>query len=274
MAQVDLNCDMGESFGIYKMGRDEDILPWITSANVACGFHAGDPMVMDRTVALAAANGVEVGAHPGFPDLMGFGRRTMECSPEEIRNYVIYQVGAAQGFCRAYGVKLQHVKVHGSLYNLSVRDESIFRVIAEAVAALEPSLLLVTLAGKHAEWMIQVAGEIGIPIALEGFPDRAYAGDGTLISRRLPGAVIEDPEKVAQRAVQMVSQGSVTAVEGTVVPLSVDTLCIHGDNPRAVTLAESIRKALDAQGVEVLPMSRMIQRCMPRESVLESRLRK
>lgn len=257
MAQVDLNCDMGESFGAYTMGMDEEVLPHITSANIACGFHAGDPQVLDRTVKMAGSFGVGIGAHPGFPDLMGFGRRNMDCTLEEIRNYVIYQVGAVQAFCKVHGLRLQHVKPHGSLYNMSVGNEGIARAIVEAVASVDPGLILVALAGKAAGVMERIAGESGVRLALEAFPDRAYTAEGTLVSRRLPGAVIEDPLEASERAVRMAAEGCIMAADGTPIPLKVHTLCVHGDNPAAVDLVRTIRTALETSGVQVLPMGSM-----------------
>lgn len=257
MAQVDINCDMGESFGTYRIGADERIIRYISSANIACGFHAGDPVVMNRTFLLAATHGVEVGAHPGFPDLMGFGRRNLDCSLEEIRNYVIYQVGAALAFCRVHGVKLQHVKPHGSLYNMSVGNEEVARTMAEAVASVDSNLILVTLAGRHGELMTRIAARTGIRIAMEAFPDRAYTPDGHLASRRIPGAVIENPEQVVERAVRMASEGCVISLDGSSIPLRAHTLCVHGDNHGAVELAAGIREALEAGGIAVVPMGKM-----------------
>lgn len=256
---VDINCDMGESFGAYTIGMDEAVLAHISSANIACGFHAGDPMVLDRTVAMAAAKGVGVGAHPGFPDLMGFGRRNMQCSNAEVRNYVIYQVGAVQAFCRAHGVALQHVKPHGGLYNMAVEDEALARTIAEAVAAVDKGLLLVALAGANAARVRAMAAQVGLQVCFEAFPDRAYTARGTLVSRRKPGAVIEDPQTVAQRALMMAAEGKVVAEDGSVLELAVDTLCVHGDNPAAVELTRTIRQSLLDNGVGVAPMAEIVR---------------
>ena len=251
MAQVDLNCDMGESFGVYTLGMDAEVIRHITSANIACGYHAGDPDVMQKTVKMAAQHGVAVGAHPAFPDLLGFGRRNMECTPEEITNYIIYQVGALQAFCKANGVRLQHVKPHGSLYNTAVGDERIARAIAQAVARVDPDLFLVALAGKQAELIQRIGRESGVRVVFEAFPDRAYTREGTLVSRKLPGAVISDPEEVADRALRMAAEGTVLAVDGSELNMGVQTLCVHGDNPAAVALVRKIRERLSGAQITV-----------------------
>ena len=253
--KIDINCDMGESFGAYTLGADETVIGSITSANIACGFHAGDPQIMGRTVKLAVQHGVAIGAHPGFPDLMGFGRRNMECGGEEIEDYLIYQIGALQAFCTAYGTSLCHVKPHGALYNMAVGNESLVRSIARAIARVDTSLFMVALAGTKADRMAAIAGEEGITTLFEAFPDRAYTAEGTLVSRRLPGAVINDPEEAAGRAVRMAVDGEVIAIDGTRVPLKAHTLCLHGDNPNGVALAAAIRGRLEAAGVAVAPMT-------------------
>lgn len=252
--QIDLNCDMGESFGAYTLGMDEAIIASISSANIACGFHAGDPQVMSHTVKLAVERGVAVGAHPGFPDLMGFGRRNMECKEAEIEAYLIYQIGALQAFCKAHGARLCHVKPHGALYNMAVGNEPMVRSIARAIASVDSSLFMVTLAGAKADRMAAIAAESGVTCRFEAFPDRAYTPDGALVSRRLPGAVIHDPEIAAERAVRMAIDGVVAASDGTLVPLEVHTLCVHGDNPNGVALAANIRHSLEVAGVDVRPM--------------------
>nr|NIV35752.1 5-oxoprolinase subunit PxpA [Anaerolineae bacterium] len=209
--RIDLNCDVGESHGAYRIGADEALMPWITSANVACGYHAGDPLVMDRTVRLAVQCGVGIGAHPGYPDLLGFGRRQMQLSPEEIENYVLYQVGALGAFVRSAGAKLAHVKPHGALYNAAAKDIEMARAIARGVARVRSDLILVGLAGSV---LIEAAQEAGLRVAREGFADRAYNPDGTLRSRKLPGAVIEEPAMAAERAVRIARNGSVVAYAG------------------------------------------------------------
>jgi UPF0271 protein len=254
MRTIDLNCDMGESFGAYKLGMDAEVIKHITSANIACGWHAGDPMVMSRTVKMAVDNGVGVGSHPGFPDLLGFGRRNMDCTPDEIRNYIIYQIGALSGFCAAHGVKMQHVKPHGNLYLTAVENEGVATAIAEAIVAVDPSLRYVALAGSKGALMTKIGEKVGLKVVYEAFPDRAYTVDGNLVSRRTPGAVISDPHHVAERALKMAKEGKVTAIDGTEIDLHAETLCVHGDNPTAVELVKNIRALLNAEGVTVKPM--------------------
>jgi 5-oxoprolinase (ATP-hydrolysing) subunit A len=251
---IDLNCDMGESFGAYKLGLDEEVIKYISSANIACGWHAGDALVMNRTVRMAKTHGVGVGAHPGYPDLQGFGRRYMDCTADEIRNYVIYQIGALMGFCAANGVKMRHVKPHGMLYNTAVENERVATAIAEAIVSVDPSLMLVALAGPKGAWISDIGDKSGLKIVYEAFPDRAYTPEGTLLSRRLPGAVISDPREVAERALKMAAEGKVTAVDGTDVRINVQTLCVHGDNPAALELVKGVRSRLESEGVSVKPM--------------------
>ena len=251
---IDLNCDMGESFGAYKIGLDEEVIKHITSANIACGWHAGDPMVMDKTVKMAVEHGVGIGAHPGYPDLLGFGRRNMDCLPDEIRNYITYQIGALQAFCVVHGTKLSHVKPHGNLYNTAVENESVARAIAEAVVSVSPDLIYVALAGAGGETVSRIGKALGLKVAYEAFADRAYTPEGTLVSRRQPGAVIKDREKVAERVLMMAKEGKVIAVDGTEIPLAAQTICVHGDTPGAVDLIKAIRERLEAEGIEVRPM--------------------
>ncbi|MBI5584301.1 MAG: 5-oxoprolinase subunit PxpA [Deltaproteobacteria bacterium] len=250
---IDINCDMGESFGAYKIGEDEKIIEYITSANIACGFHAGDPVVMEKTVKLAKDHGVGVGAHPGFPDLLGYGRRMMETCPGEVQQYVLYQVGALAAFCRAHQVAMQHLKPHGALYNLAARDEKTAAEVIGAVQAYDPELILVVLAGSR---LAELAEKEGLKIAREVFPDRAYLEDGRLAPRSLPGAVVHDPEQVRRRVVKLIAEGALTSIDGKEVPLQADTLCIHGDTPGAWKLAQTIREALDEAGISVAPLSR------------------
>jgi UPF0271 protein len=253
MKRIDINCDMGESFGAYRLGMDDEVIRYVSSANIACGFHAGDPTVMNRTVKLARENGVGVGAHPGYPDLAGFGRRNMECTPEEVRDDVIYQIAALAGFCGVHGVKLQHVKPHGSLYNMCVGNESLSRAVAEAIAAVDKSLLWVTLAGAQAGLARRIAVEAGIHVVFEAFPDRGYTPDGKLAARKLPGAVITDPHLAAEQALRMAS-GFVIALDGTRIDMEVQTLCVHGDNPSAVDHVKTIRQTLETEGLTIVPM--------------------
>jgi UPF0271 protein len=242
--KLDLNCDLGESFGRYRLGEGAAIMEWITSANVACGFHAGDPQVMARTVALAVRHGVAVGAHPGYPDLQGFGRRAMGLTPEEIEAVVLYQLGALVAFTRANEVPLVHVKPHGALYNLVAQDRPAADAVASAVKAFNPDLVLVGLAGSV---LIDAGWDAGLQVASEGFPDRAYLPDGQLMPRNLPGAVITEPGAVAENALRLAREG--IDVDGRRVP--VETLCLHGDNLEAVRNARAVRQALENAGIEI-----------------------
>ncbi|MDP2971305.1 MAG: 5-oxoprolinase subunit PxpA [Deltaproteobacteria bacterium] len=252
--QIDLNSDVGESFGAYKLGLDEEVIPHLTSANIACGFHAGDPAVMRKTVSLAKQYGVEVGAHPGFPDLIGFGRRNIDATLEEIQDYVIYQTGALQAFTISQGLKLQHMKAHGALYNMAVANPKIWEAMAEAICRVDKEIILVALASSNNESLLDMGKRYGIRIAFEAFPDRAYREDGSLVSRREKGAVIEDHEIVAQRALKMALEGKVIAIDGTEIDLWADTLCVHGDNPAAVQMVKRIREELKKSGVNVISM--------------------
>jgi UPF0271 protein len=256
--QIDINSDVGESFGIYKLGLDEEVIPHITSANIACGFHAGDPGVMRKTVVLAKRHGVEVGAHPGFPDLIGFGRRNVDATLEEIQDYVLYQTGALMGFAQSQGVRLQHVKAHGSLYNMAVANSRIWETMAEAVAKVDRDIILVVLACSKRESLLDIGKRHAIRIAFEAFPDRAYNKDGSLVSRREKGAVIHDHEIVAKRGLRMALEGKVVALDGTEIELKADTLCVHGDNPAAVDMVKKIRQELKDAGVAVTPMKNFI----------------
>jgi UPF0271 protein len=251
---MDLNCDMGESFGAYKLGLDEEVIKYITSANIACGWHAGDPMVMDKTVKMAVENKVGVGAHPAFPDLLGFGRRNMDCLPEEITNYVVYQIGALKAFCDVHGTTMRHVKPHGNLYLMAVENETVAKAVAEAIVSVDPALVFVALAGAKGELMRRIGQEVGLKVAYEAFPDRAYTPEGTLVSRREPGAVIKDVSEVADRALKMSKEGKVVAIDGTEISLAVQTLCVHGDTPGAVNLVKQIRELLEGEGIKVKPM--------------------
>ena len=255
MPTIDLNCDMGESFGVYKLGRDEDVIEHVSSVNIACGWHAGDALVMNRSVKLAVDHGVGVGAHPSYPDLMGFGRRNMSCTLEEIRNYVIYQIGALSAFCAANGVTMQHVKAHGTLYLTAVENEAVATAVAEAIVSVDPGLLFVALAGPKGALMAGIGEELGLKVVREAFPDRAYTAEGTLASRSLRGTVISDPEKVAERALKMAKEGRVIAIDGTEIDLQAHTLCVHGDNASAVDVVKTVRGLLESEGIAVKPMS-------------------
>lgn len=251
MIKVDLNCDLGESFGHYQLGMDEDIIPLITSANVACGFHASDPVEMEKTVTLAHSSGVAVGAHPGFPDLVGFGRRNMNLSPKEVRAIMLYQMGALSAFCRENGVPMQHVKPHGALYNMAARDEKLAEAICEAIAEFDDNLILLALSGSC---MLKAAKKKGIRAASEVFADRAYEEDGTLVARSKPGAMIEDETLAIRRVVHMVKEGQVESITGKVIPIQADSICVHGDNKKALFFVQKIREALLAEGVALVPL--------------------
>jgi UPF0271 protein len=250
---IDLNSDVGESFGNYKLGLDEDVIPLISSANIACGYHAGDPAVMRQTVALARTHGVGLGAHPGLPDLVGFGRRNMDVTLEEIRDFVTYQIGALQAVAALQGARLQHVKPHGALYNMAVKTPEIWGAVAEVMAKLDERLILFVLAGPDRQELQAIGRRRGIRIAFEFFADRAYNSDGTLVSRKLPGAVIHDNDVVAAKVVKLVKEGKVKTVDGSEIELQAETICVHGDNPKAVALVRQIRETLDAAGVAVKP---------------------
>ena len=256
--KIDINCDMGESFGAYKLGLDEEVIKYITSANIACGYHAGDPLVMERTVSLAKNYGVSPGAHPGFPDLMGFGRRNIDATLAEIKGYVTYQIGALQAFVNAQGLKVEHVKPHGALYLMAVEDEKISEAVVEAIKNVDKDLIFIALAGAKGEKMTKIGERIGLRVAYEAFPDRAYTPEGTLVSRRQPGAVIKDPDVVAQRALKMAKEGKVVAIDGTEINLRPETLCVHGDTPGAVNLVKKIRQTLTEENVEVIPLSEFV----------------
>lgn len=250
--RIDLNCDMGEGFGRYVIGNDEAVMPLVSSANVACGFHASDPSTMLRTVKLAKEYGVAVGAHPSFPDRVGFGRREMSASPAEIRDDVMYQLGALMAFCKAEGVPLRHVKPHGALYNLAARAIEVATAIAAAVRSVDPSLVLVGLCGSA---MAAAARDAGLKFAAEAFADRGYGKDGRLVSRREHGAVLDDPGVVAERVVRMVRDGEVTTVEGAVLSIDPKTVCVHGDTPGAVELLRAVRRRLEMEKIGVKSFS-------------------
>lgn len=248
MRRIDLNCDVGESFGAWTLGADADVMSSVTSANIACGFHAGDPGVMKRTVRLARDAGVAVGAHPGLPDLAGFGRREMQVTAEEAHDLVVYQIGALAAVARAEGVRLEHVKPHGALYNMAARDRRLAAAIAAAVQSVDDSLVLFGLAGST----LLAAGEAaGLRVASEVFADRAYEPDGSLVSRTKEGAVVHDPSVVIERAIAMACDGQVTATDGSRVGLRADTICVHGDTPGAANLARQLRRALEEAGIAV-----------------------
>ena len=248
MKKIDLNCDMGDSYGAWKMGADADVMPFITSANVACGFHAGDPATIRRTVRLAVDHGVAVGAHPSLPDLMGFGRRTMRISPQEMYDLVVYQAGAVEAFARAAGVRLHHVKCHGALYNMAAVDEGLSDAMVRAVADLGAGVMLYALSNSAT---MKIAKSKNILVAGEVFADRGYCDDGTLAPRDQPGGMIEDAPASVKQALAMIEEGTVTSLSGKKVPVAADTLCLHGDQPGAVAFAQALRKAFAEKGIQV-----------------------
>ncbi|WP_373893415.1 LamB/YcsF family protein [Virgibacillus natechei] len=247
--RMDLNCDMGESFGAYTIGADERLLEHITSANIACGSHAGDPHVMDKTVRLAKKYGVAVGAHPGFPDIAGFGRRMIDFSPDEIYRFVVYQIGALQAFCYIHDVKMQHVKPHGALYNLAVHDSRAADAIARAVYDLDSNLILYGLAGSE---LLAAGRARGLRVVSEVFADRTYQPDGSLTPRKQEDALIEDVNVAVKQVEQMIRDGVVEAANGEFVEIEADTVCVHGDGAHAVRFVKGLWEALDARGVEVV----------------------
>ena len=252
MKRVDLNCDLGESFGNYTCGMDASVIPHISSANVACGFHAGDPLVMSKTVQLAKQYNVAVGAHPGYPDLVGFGRRNMAVSPLELKAMMQYQIGALQAFCKAQGVKLQHVKPHGAMYNMAAKDRKLADAICDAILEIDDSLILLGLSGSE---MLKAAKDKGLRYASEVFADRAYEPDGSLTPRALEGSVITDEDEAIKRVLQMVNDGTVVTRSGKIIPIEADSICLHGDGAKAVEFAKRIRQELTDSGVEIVPLA-------------------
>lgn len=248
---IDLNCDLGEGFGAWKMGDDEAILPYISSANVACGFHAGDPRIMDETVRRAKALGVAVGAHPSFPDRVGFGRRNLSVSPEEAYSDVLYQIGALSAFCRGHGVRLNHVKPHGQLYNLAMVDNTLADAIVRAVHDFDAALIVVSQPGALA----RQAEDRGLKVAYEGYADREYTDQGQLVSRSVAGSVITDESRMIDRALKMVKEGYVVTMDGKTIPVAVDTICLHGDTPGATQLAQRLYETFNREGITVMSLA-------------------
>ncbi|MFC5713851.1 LamB/YcsF family protein [Thalassorhabdus alkalitolerans] len=249
--QVDLNSDLGESFGAYTIGQDEQVLEFVSSANVACGYHAGDYNVMDKTVKLAKEKGVGIGAHPGFPDLAGFGRRKMEMTPGEVHRLVTYQIGAIEAFCRVHQVSLQHVKPHGALFNIASVDTKTAEAIAEAVYDVNPSLILFGLAGGE---LITAGKRLGLRCANEVFADRTYLPDGTLTPRSNPEALIHSTEEAVERVIKMITKKQTEALDGTVIDLEADTICVHGDKPEALEFVKHVRKVFSENNITVQPI--------------------
>lgn len=248
MYSIDLNSDMGESFGAYKIGNDEEIIKYVTTANVACGWHGGDPMVMNRVVKLAKERSVAVGAHPGYPDLLGFGRRKMQLSPAEITNYMRYQIGALHAFTKSYGLKLQHVAPHGALGNLCQYDYEVSEAICKAVYDFDKDLIIYYCAGAV---LGEVAEQMGLRTAAEIFADRAYMDDLSLVARGTSGAMITDEEEAISRCIRMVKEGVVTTLSGKDVAIKGDTLCVHGDGEKALNFVSRIRSVFESEGIQI-----------------------
>jgi len=253
---VDLNSDVGESFGVYKIGLDEEVLSYVSSANIACGWHAGDPIVMRNTVRSANRCNVGIGAHPGFLDIMGFGRRNMTVSPDEMKQYTIYQIGALYGFVKAAGARMQHVKPHGAMYNMAAKDGKLARAIIDGIWEVDRDLIVLGLSGSE---LTRAAKEKGLKAANEVFADRAYNPDGTLVARSLPGSMIHDKNIAISRVIRMVTEGKVTAINGEDINIEVDSICVHGDNPEAVDFVKLIKEELFKARVEIKPLSQFIK---------------
>ena len=255
MYKVDVNSDLGESFGRYTLGMDADILQLVSSANVACGYHASDPLVMNKTIAMAKETGVRVGAHPGFPDLMGFGRRNMDVSPAEAKAYTLYQLGALDAFCKAHGVKMQHVKPHGAMYNMAGKDYALSKAICEAIYEYDKDLIVMALSGGE---LVHAAEDMGLKVAREVFADRAYEEDGSLVNRRKEGAMITDENEAIARVVRMIKEQKVTAITGKDIPIKADSVCVHGDGVKALAFVKKIRETLTAEGIEIVPLEAIL----------------
>ena len=253
--KVDLNCDVGESFGNYKIGADDKIIPFISSANVACGFHAGDPVVMKKTIETAKKNNIGIGAHPGFLDLMGFGRREMKISLDEAKAYVLYQLGALGAFCKSEGVKLQHVKPHGALYNMAAKGYNLSKAICEAIADFDSSLIILGLSGSET---LRAAKDLGLKYASEVFADRAYEEDGSLVARSKEGAMIHDENEAIERVIKMIKEQKVTSITGKEIPIKADSICVHGDGEKALLFVRRIREKLESEGIIVQKLSEII----------------
>lgn len=251
--RIDLNSDVGESFGVWMRGNDEALMPYLTSASIACGWHGGDPQIMRRTVNLAKTHGVGVGAHPGFPDLLGFGRRPMQLSPEEVRDYVLYQIGALRAFVQAEGMRLQHVKPHGALYHIAANDRLLSDAVVAAIVEVDSTLILI---GPPGSELVKAGQRAGLRVAQEGFGDRAYNDDGTLVPRSARGALLTDSEAVADQ-VLLIAEGRVRTLTGRMIPMKADTICLHGDTPGAPALAKRLRERLSLAGVQTMALEEL-----------------
>ena len=255
MYKVDLNSDLGESYGAYRIGCDDQVIPLISSANVACGFHASDPVVMGQTLKLAAEAGIEVGAHPGYPDLMGFGRRNMIISAEEAKAYTLYQLGALDAFCRSNGLRMQHVKPHGAFYNMAGKDYDLSKAICEGIAKFNSELIVLALSGGE---LLHAARDMGLRAASEVFADRAYEEDGSLVNRKKSGAMITDEDLAVARVVRMIKEHKVTAITGKDIDITADSICVHGDGEKALAFVRKIREVLASEGIEIAPLNKIV----------------
>lgn len=254
MYRVDLNSDLGESFGRYTLGMDDKIIPLITSANVACGYHASDPIVMEKTITSAKEAGIRVGAHPGFPDLMGFGRRNMNITPAEAKAYTLYQIGALSAFCKAQGITMQHVKPHGAFYNMAAKDYKLSKAICEAIYEFDKNLIVMALSGGE---LCRASQDMGLRTAMEVFADRAYEEDGTLVDRKKEGSMVTDEDVAIARVIRMVKEQKVTAITGKDIPIRADSICVHGDGVKALAFVEKIRKAFQDEGIEICSLDKI-----------------
>ncbi len=252
---VDLNSDIGESFGTYCLGMDEEVIKYVSSVNIACGWHAGDPIIMDNTIKEAIRNNVAIGAHPGYPDLMGFGRRNIDISPKEARAYIIYQLGALNAFVKANGGKLQHMKLHGAFYNTASVKSEIAEEIINGILDVDKNIILLALSGSY---IAKRAQKKGLRVAQEVFADRAYNDDGTLVSRKLPGAIIHDKDEAYKRIYKMILEGKTNAINGKEIEIVADSICVHGDNPKALDFVKYIRENLIKEGIKIKSLSEFI----------------
>ncbi len=256
MLKVDLNSDLGESFGSYKIGEDEEIIKNISSANIACGWHAGDSLIMEKTVKLAKNKGVAVGAHPGYFDMAGFGRRNLLVSAEELKSYVKYQLGALMAFAKSNGVSVEHVKPHGAMYNMAAKNYDLAEAIAQAIYEVDDNIILLGLANSQ---LIKAGEEIGLKVANEVFADRAYMPDGTLVPRSKGGALIQDTGTAIKRVVKMVKYGMIEARDGTEIAIKADSICVHGDNPQSLEFVKNIRKALENDNIQITSLRKVLK---------------
>lgn len=256
MKRIDINCDMGESFGRYTLGMDDEVIRLISSANVGCGFHGGDPHVMRKTVAMAKENGVGVGAHPGLPDMLGFGRRYIDVAPQDLEDYFVYQIGALKAFCDAAGVALQHVKAHGILSSMAEKDEQIAAAICRAISAIDTRIIWLTYSGTKTR---RIAESMGLRVVEECYADRAYNPDLSLVARKQPGAVIADVARIQARIVQLATEGTITTIDGQEQAMPCQSVAVHGDSPGALDLVRQIRSSLEKNGIQIAPLHTFVE---------------